>query len=104
MIRWSMPYTLVLGSLMGIAIGYIDSRPGWDDTGVTATVVFLGSALLGAVRPGSAMLAGLGVGIPVLLFNVSMGRGYGAMFAVGVALLGAALGWAAGRTIRGGLS
>jgi hypothetical protein len=41
----------VLAVLTGIAIAWIDTRPGWDDTGVTVGLVFLFSALWGALAP-----------------------------------------------------
>jgi hypothetical protein len=33
-----------VGLLAGALVGYVDSRPTWDDTGITAGAVFLVSA------------------------------------------------------------
>ncbi|MFN8241029.1 MAG: hypothetical protein U0X39_09790 [Bacteroidales bacterium] len=32
---------LFLSLLAGIAVWYIDSRPGWDDTGISAMLIFI---------------------------------------------------------------
>ena len=33
----------------GVAIGLIDSSPGWDSTGITAGLLFLSAALLAGI-------------------------------------------------------
>ncbi len=60
---------LVTGAALacGLAIGFVDSRPAWDDTGITAAAIVLTAALLGAIRPSGAWLTGLAVGAPILL-------------------------------------
>ena len=45
---------LCLGAVAGVAIGYMDSRPTWDDTGITAAAIFIVCGILGAVSPGRA--------------------------------------------------
>jgi hypothetical protein len=42
---------LVLSLLTGVLIAWIDSRPGWDDTGITAGTIVLVSALFGYLWP-----------------------------------------------------
>src|SRR5579871_6862609 len=43
---------LLLGAIaLGLAIAWVDSRPRWDDTGITVGVLFITSAILGAVSP-----------------------------------------------------
>jgi hypothetical protein len=43
---------LFVGALaFGIAITYIDSRPTWDDTGITAGAMLLGAGVLGLLGP-----------------------------------------------------
>ena len=42
---------LVLSVLAGVLIAWMDSRPGWDDTGITAGTIVLVSALFGYLWP-----------------------------------------------------
>ena len=43
--------SLLLSLLAGAMILYMDSRPGWDDTGITAGVIVVTSALFGFLLP-----------------------------------------------------
>ncbi len=54
----------------GLLIGWIDTRPGWDDTGVTVGLLFFSAAALGAVMPSRAWVWGLAVGFGIPLFNL----------------------------------
>lgn len=54
---------------LGLAIAWVDSRPNWDDSGITAGALLLSSGLLGLIaprRPWRWALA-LGVWIPLEL-------------------------------------
>jgi len=58
----------VVAILLGMAIAYIDSRPTWDDTGVTVFSLILSGGvlgILGAQRPWLWSLA-VGIWIPIL--------------------------------------
>ena len=54
---------LVLAVAMGAAIAWMDSRPHWDDTGITVGSLLLSAALLGAMGPQRAWIWGLAVGV-----------------------------------------
>ncbi len=88
-----------IGFFVGLGIGYVDSRPTWDDTGITAGAVFLAAAVLAAVRPSVFWLTGLAVGLPVLAVNVVLHSNYGSAIAVGVSLVGSVLGYVAGKLL-----
>jgi hypothetical protein len=47
--RWRFLMPLVL--IVGLLIALVDSSPGWDDTGISATVVFASCGVVGAVHP-----------------------------------------------------
>ena len=49
--------------LAGLAIAWIDSRPTWDDTGVTAGMLLLSAAAIALVAPRRVWLIALCVGI-----------------------------------------
>lgn len=79
----------VIGNLLGIAIAYVDSRPGWDDTGITAGAVFIASGILGALGPERPWLWALCVGAWIPLFEILHGWNWGSLLALGIALVGA---------------
>jgi hypothetical protein len=87
---------LVAALLAGVAIGFVDSRPAWDDTGVTAGSLLLAAGVLAVVRPRAWWLVGLLVGLPVPVFNYLAHGGFGSMIAIAFALAGAGAGaWVA---------
>jgi hypothetical protein len=84
---------LALGA--GCAIAWMDTRPSWDDTGVTAgaLLVVSGLASFAGVR---WWLAALLVAGPLLAAEIR-GIGWGAVLVFGLAVAGAGLGAAARR-------
>lgn len=78
----------------GLFMAYIDSRPTWDDTGITAGAILLVCgmvALLGYRRP---WLLALAVGIWIPLYGYFVARNYGSILALLIAFIGAYTGWA----------
>jgi len=73
---------------LGLLIAWVDTRPTWDDTGITAAAIFAVTALLGAALPERAWVWGLAVGgwIPVL--GVALYHNYEAILALVVAFIG----------------
>jgi hypothetical protein len=60
----------ILATTLGIGIAYIDSRPGWDDTGVSAFLVFLASGLCGYIAPQKPWIPALAVSIWIPLVGI----------------------------------
>jgi hypothetical protein len=58
---------LVLALALGLAIGWVDSRPHWDDTGITAGLLFLSAAAVTFLAPRRPWLWGLSVGVGIWL-------------------------------------
>ena len=56
--------------LIGIGIAYVDSRPTWDDTGVTAFALLTSAAVFGLARPQRPWLWALAIGIWIPLFAI----------------------------------
>jgi hypothetical protein len=54
---------LVAAVVLGLAIAWVDSRPGWDDAGITAGMLLLSAGSLGIAAPRRAWLWALGIGI-----------------------------------------
>jgi hypothetical protein len=67
---------LAVALSLGAAIAYVDSRPRWDDTGITAAALVLCSGILGAVGPSRPWLWALAVGlwIPLHALYRTIGR------------------------------
>jgi hypothetical protein len=54
---------LVAAIVVGVAIAYVDARPGWDDTGISAGALTLSAGALGLMGPRKPWAWALGVGI-----------------------------------------
>ena len=61
---------LAAALLVGLLIGWIDTRPSWDDTGITVGLIFLSSAVFGALMPSRAWVWGCAVGLGIPLMNL----------------------------------
>jgi hypothetical protein len=70
----------------------MDTRPNWDDTGITVVALFGVSCLLGAFFPVRPWLQGLIIGGTLWGFNVAANGSYDALVSIPVALLGSYLG------------
>ena len=89
--RWGLA---IVALVAGIAIGLVDSSPGWDSTGITAGALVLTAgvaAWLGRDRP---WLWALLVGLPTPILGILRTGNTGSVLALGFAALGAAVGWA----------
>ena len=95
--RLSTPLIIAVRVLFALAAGCLiaamDTRPGWDDTGVTAGALFLASAAASAVGL-RWWLAPIFVAGPLLASELP-GLGWGALLVVGISLAGAGIGAAA---------
>ena len=92
-----LPYLASLMALVaGVAIAWMDTRPRWDDAGITAGCVALTAALASAsgARPWLVVLFVAG---PVVIAEIA--GGFGVLFAVVMAVFGAAVGWGLRRTV-----
>jgi hypothetical protein len=54
---------IVAAILIGIGIAYVDSRPTWDDTGITAGALLMAAGCLGLIAPQRPWVWALAVGI-----------------------------------------
>jgi hypothetical protein len=75
--------------LAGIAITGLDSRPGWDDTGITAGLILLTTAILGMLMPPRAWLWALLVGTWIPIRGIALHQNYGSILALVIAFVGA---------------
>ncbi|MGE5176708.1 MAG: permease prefix domain 1-containing protein [Hyphomicrobiales bacterium] len=54
---------LIAAAVIGLAIATVDTRPTWDDTGVTAFALLASAGILGFVAPRRPWLWGTAIGI-----------------------------------------
>ena len=77
---------------LGLLIAWADSRPGWDDTGISAGALLIASAVFGLMRPERAWRWALAVGIWIPLYGSLWTRNSGSVIALIPAFLGAYIG------------
>lgn len=85
---------LAVAVVSGLFIAYVDSRPSWDDTGITVGVILLTCgiiALAGYQRP---WLLALAVGGWIPLYGILVTHNFGSIIALIIAFIGAYAGWA----------
>jgi hypothetical protein len=80
---------LIVALALGAAVAYVDSRPTWDDTGVTVGALFIISSVFGFLGPKRPWLWALALGVWIPLLGVIRAHNYGATFALVVAFAGA---------------
>lgn len=93
---------LITAVLFGLFIVYVDSRPTWDDTGITAGALLLSSGLLtllGYRRPWLIALA-VGLWIPLRAIVLTPGHDFRMLIVLIFPLVGAYAGWAVRLGIR----
>jgi hypothetical protein len=90
----------IVAGAMALAIAWIDTRPTWDDTGISATVVVVASGLAAFADLPVPLAAALGVG-PLLLAHWGHWND-GLVLAPLLAFVGAFVGSRIRRTARPG--
>ena len=84
---------------LGFLIAWMDSRPHWDDTGITVGAILLTSGLSGFVGPRRPWLWALAIGLWIPAYTLLEGSNYGGLVAVVFAFAGAYAGMALRRTV-----
>ena len=84
---------LVLCILISAFLGWVDSRPHWNDTGITVCAVFLSAFLFGVFGQGRPWLYALILGSGVFLFNAILHHVYSPAVAFAFSFAGAYTGF-----------
>ncbi|MBX7251058.1 MAG: hypothetical protein K1X50_03675 [Candidatus Promineofilum sp.] len=79
---------LAVAVVVGASIAWMDGRPTWDDTGITAGVVLLLSAAFGFVAPRRPWVWALAIGGMIPLLGIIRGGNVASLLALIVALVG----------------
>jgi hypothetical protein len=96
----SFLFLVVIAIALGLTITWIDSRPSWDDTGVTALLILLSTAVLGMIGPRLAWVWALAVGLWIPLQGMVRYGNYAAALALVFAFGGAYAGAFGRRLLR----
>ncbi len=96
-----MQRTLLAVALgVGVLTTWMDSRPNWDDTGVTALAVLVSCILLGALGPKRPWLWALAVGLWIPILGIALHRNYGTLLALAFAFAGSYAGMLLRRSLE----
>lgn len=82
----------VLALFCGATLTYVDSRPNWDDTSITALAIFVTCGVLAFAAPHRWWLWAVAVGIWIPLWEIIRTQNFAAILALVVAFIGAFLG------------
>ncbi len=82
-------WLLLAATALGLAIAWMDARPGWDDTEISAGLLLIGGAVFGAASPKHAWQWALAIGLWIPLNGFLRLHNYGAALAILPAMLGA---------------
>lgn len=83
---------LVAATVLGMAIAWVDSSPGWDDAGITAVSLILVSLTFGYLRPSRAWLFGIVVGVWIPIFNFIINHNFNSLPVILIAFAAAYIG------------
>jgi len=86
---------LILAVLSGLFLAYLDSRPGWDATGILAGGLLLSAGLLTLLGYRRPWLIALAVGVWIPLHDIFLTHDFTMLFVLLFPFAGAYLGWAA---------
>jgi hypothetical protein len=86
--RWLI-MLVPLALVLGLTIAYVDSSPGWDDTGVSAAAVLGTSGLFGLLYPARPWLWALAVGVWIPASGIFREFNYASLLALVFSFAGA---------------
>lgn len=88
-----------LAILIGIGIAYVDSRPTWDDAGITVGALLLISTLFGFLSPRRPWIWALAIGLWIPLLAILIQQDFTMLIVLAFPFVGAYLGMAARRLV-----
>lgn len=84
--------SIILALAIGLIIGWIDTRPNWDDTGITVGLIFITSFLLGLITKRNVWLIAIIIGLCITSINFILNSNLQTAISFVIAFLGAYLG------------
>lgn len=93
--------TLLISTVLGLALAYVESRPNWDDTGVLVSGIVISAAMLGWFGSGPYWLMALTAGSWIPLHDIPVIGAYASLMAIVFAFAGTYTGAVMRRAIAG---
>jgi len=84
---------LLLAIVDGLAIGYVDSQPNWDDTGVTVFLILIGTVIFSYLADKKPWLIALAVSGWIPIWAIVSTHNYEAFLALIPGFIGAYTGY-----------
>jgi hypothetical protein len=91
---------LAAAILLGVLIAYIDSRPTWDDTGITVLTFLVGGGIIGMLVEKRPWLYALALGLWLPLWYLLSTHHGSMLILLAIPFLGVYIGWAVRHAIR----
>jgi hypothetical protein len=85
---------LVAAAIFGLLVAYVDSRPTWDDTGITVFALLIGSAIIGLLVEKRPWLVALAVGLWLPLWYILTTHNLSMLIVLAFPFIGVYVGWA----------
>ena len=79
---------LLLALGLGLSIGWADTRPTWDDAGITVGAILCFAAVFGVIMPERAWVWALAISSGTSLLSIALLGNYGGLMPLIVAFLG----------------
>ena len=86
-------FVFITAILLGILVAYIDTRPHWNDDGISVLMILLASTVCGYFSNKRPWLIAILVGIWVPVFNIIIAKNFGSLIAIVPAFIGAYAGY-----------
>jgi len=80
---------VILALLTGLIIGWIDTRPHWNDTGITVGLIFISSFILGLFAGRNAWILALIIGLCITSLNFLVSYRFDSAISLVISLAGA---------------
>jgi len=85
---------LAVAIILGLIIAWIDTRPSWDDAGITAAMIIIAAGVVGFLAGKRPWIWALAVGIWIPLWNIVTTNSFGSLIVIIISFIGAYAGTA----------
>jgi hypothetical protein len=89
----SLFFPVLLAVALGIAIAWIDSRPNWDDAGISAFLLVLSAAVCGFLASEKPWIIALAVAVWIPIYGILATQNLGSLLALLPGFFGAYVGY-----------
>jgi len=79
--------SFIVALAVGLLLGWLDTRPHWNDSGVSASALIITALFCGYLTRKRPWLVALAVGLWIPLFNVIIARNYSAIPVLAIAFI-----------------